>query len=366
MMGHPTEILDPPEDPRCPVAKVTLWHGRELSGRMPVWNEWFSRCGFPSISLHPAWMKVLEKSMGHEPYCLEAERDGQVCGLLPLVLVKSWIFGRHLVGLPYLNTGGVLGADAEAASQLLDRAAQLADQLNVKHLQLRHEEALRHPRLGQTVSTKLHMRLALPASVDELWDSLKAKVRNQIRNAERKGVSVRWGGSELLPAFYEVFSENMRDLGTPVYPVGLFRTIFEQFPGQVEICLADFEGQTIAGAFLLQGPGVSEVPSASSLRKFNSTNANMLMYWHQLKRAVELGKDVFDFGRSTEDSATYRFKKQWGAEPSASAWQYYVRQGSVGDLRLESGKFDLAVEAWKKLPLAVSRWVGPCIVRGIP
>ena len=43
------------------------------------------------------------------------------------------------------------------------------------------------------------------------------------------------------------------------------------------------------------------------------TNANMLMYWHLLQRTIQRGNRTFDFGRSSESSGTYRFKRQWGA-----------------------------------------------------
>ena len=122
----------------------------------------------------------------------------------------------------------------------------------------------------------------------------------------------------------------------------------------------------MSAALLTHGDGITEVPSASSLREFNSTNANMLMYWHLLKRAVERGQREFDFGRSTLDSNTYRFKKQWGAEPHPCVWQYYVRRGSIGEMRPDNSRFGLAIKVWQRLPLAIANIFGPMIVRGIP
>jgi hypothetical protein len=117
---------------------------------------------------------------------------------------------------------------------------------------------------------------------------------------------------------------------------------------------------------LLHGSGITEVPSASSLREFNATCANMLLYWHLLVRAVERGQRVFDFGRSTLESNTYRFKKQWGAEPHPAIWQYYVRAGSAGDLRPENPKYERWIRIWQRLPVRLTKWIGPRIARGIP
>ena len=158
----------------------------------------------------------------------------------------------------------------------------------------------------------------------------------------------------------------MRDLGTPVYGQGLFRAILQQFPDRAEFCVVRSGSQPVAAALLLHGWGVTEVPSASSLRAFNSTNANMLMYWHLLRRAIERKQTIFDFGRSSEESNTYRFKRQWGALPERAEWQYYVRSGSAGDMRPDNPRYQRLIRIWQRLPVALTRLLGPAIVRGIP
>jgi FemAB-related protein (PEP-CTERM system-associated) len=193
------------------------------------------------------------------------------------------------------------------------------------------------------------------------------KVRNQVRKAENAGLETVFGGRELLSEFYAVFSHNMRDLGTPVYGRGLFRSILEQFPEEAELCIARTpSGKPVAAALLLHGPDVSEVPSASSLRQYNATCANMLLYWKLLERAVLRGQAVFDFGRSTRDGSTYRFKKQWGAVAEPATWQFYQRKGSATDLRPDNPSYQRLIRIWQRLPVLVTRWLGPPIVRGIP
>src|SRR5262249_40054882 len=158
---------------------------------------------------------------------------------------------------------------------------------------------IEHPALTARLSSKVHMRLALPLTAEQLWKQISAKVRNQVRKGQKSGLSVVWGSDELLPEFYAVFSHNMRDLGTPVDGQALLRTVLQQFPGGAELCVVRAEGQAAAAALLLHGKGVTEVPSASALRRYNPTCANMLLYWHLLERSVERRQSVFDFGRST-------------------------------------------------------------------
>jgi FemAB-related protein (PEP-CTERM system-associated) len=318
------------------------------------------------LSRHPAWLQVLARGLRHAPYCFEAVDGERTCGFLALAEVRSLLFGRFLVSLPYLNYGGPIADDEETAKLLINCAVQQADSLGVRYLELRHELATPHPALKHSRTDKVHMRLDLPGECTQLWKDLDAKVRNQVRKGEKHGLTVCWGGQELLPEFYAVFSHNMRDLGTPAYGLGLFTAILEQFPDKAELCVVRAGKEPVAVGLLLHGWGVTEVPSASSLRSHNHTCANMLMYWNLLKRAVDRGQDVFDFGRSSQDSASMRFKKQWGATPAASEWQFYLRRGELGGMQKESPRYQRMIRIWQRLPLSVTRLVGPAIVRGIP
>ncbi|TXT35450.1 MAG: FemAB-related protein PEP-CTERM system-associated [Planctomycetota bacterium] len=292
---------------------------------------------------------------------VESRAGSKLIGVLPLQLVESRLFGRFLVSLPYVNTAGVVAESDSVAMVLVDRAIELADALDVKHLELRHERAVEHPKLVAGVTDKVHMRLPLPTTSEELWDTIKAKVRNQIRKAQKTdGFSVHWGGEELLAEFYDIFCRNMRDLGTPPFSRRLFAEILKTFPNAAELCVIRLHGRPVASGLLIHGPGTTQVPSASSLREFNSTNANMLLYWNLLTRSIERGQREFDFGR------TYKFKAQWGAIEHPAVWQHYVRRGQASDMRPTSGKFQKAIQIWQRLPVWLTKLIGPSIVRGIP
>jgi serine/alanine adding enzyme len=331
------------------------------------WNSYLTKWGYDGFHLRSEWAEVFSSAFRHRPYFLWIQTDDRITGVLPLMHISGPIFGSFLVSQPYLNTGGVLADTPEVAAQLIERAVQLADSLNVKHLELRHETRTEHPRLNSTNTEKVHMRMELPATADALWTGLKSKLRSQVKKPlNDTSLSVTFGHLGQLNAFYDVFCRNMRDLGTPPFSKNLFREMLVQFGDSAEICSVLLNGQPVASGLLLHGPEVTLIPSASSLREFNHTACNMLMYWHALKRSVERGQKAFDFGRSSHDSGTYKFKQQWGAEEYPAVWQYCLRQGNIGDVRPSSGKFDKVIDVWQKLPVWLTKLIGPEIVRGIP
>ncbi|MDE0867162.1 MAG: FemAB family PEP-CTERM system-associated protein [Rubripirellula sp.] len=322
---------------------------------------------FPLLAAHRAeWLESLKAGYRHRSFLIRTSHQGTTLGELPLMLVSGPIFGKFLCSLPYINTGGAWATNDRVAHALVDQACTLADQTDAKYLELRHEVPLQHPLLNFERTDKVHMRLELPASDAELDKSFKSKLRSQVRKSGTHNHEIRWGGRELLAAFYSVFATNMRDLGTPVFSVRLFESILDVFQSDAEICVLENGGQPVAGALLVHGIKTTEIPSASTLRSWNHTGANMWMYRHLLQRAIERGSETFDFGRSSVGSGTYKFKAQWGAKPHPAVWQYYVRKGSVEDMRPDSAKNQRLIKTWQKLPVWLTRLIGPSIVRGIP
>jgi FemAB-related protein (PEP-CTERM system-associated) len=291
---------------------------------------------------------------------------GRLAGLLPLSFIRGPLFGRFLVSLPFVSCCGVLARDTLLVEPLVERAVRLADELRVKHLELRAAEPLAHAALSPSLADKVLMRRPLPPTVEALWKDLDSKVRNQVRKGEKQEFQVQWGRTEVLEDFYRVFSRNMRDLGTPVFGRRFFSALTQHFVGEAEFCVVRLNSQPVSAALLIHGRAITKVPCASALRQFNATNANMFMYWQLLKRAVERGAETFDFGRSTVGSGTEKFKAQWGAQATPAVWQCYFRLKKRADLRKESPVFAALSRAWRLLPVRVAEWVGPSIVGSIP
>lgn len=316
---------------------------------------------------HPyAWRKVFERVYGHRCFYLAAKADdGRVVGVLPLVQLKSRLFGNFLVSVPNFSYAGILAKSDEARQALADAAWSTAEENGARHVELRHRS--RKDLDLPYRDDKVAMLLKLPASSDELWQGFPSKLRAQIRRPKKEGAVCEHGGIELLDDFYFVFSRNMRDLGTPVFPKALFREMCISFSETARIFVVRLDGQPCAAGFTYGFRDGLEIPSASSLREYNRVSVNMLLYWTVLQYAIESGYKVFDFGRSTVDTGTYRFKKQWGAQPQQLYWHYCLQdEAEIPHLSPQNPKFELATRIWRKLPVAVANLLGPRIVRNLP
>lgn len=331
------------------------------------WNNYVMRSSISTCYHLTGWKDVIETSFRHKTYYLLAEdRANEIKGVLPLVHLKSILFGNFMVSLPYFNYGGICADNEEVFSQLLNEAADIAAEKNAGHIEFRHTQQASK---GLPVKTaKVCMNLALPDNPDELWKSFSSKLRSQIRKPSKEGLYTKIGNVEELDGFYDVFAANMRDLGTPVYSKEFFRTILRVFPGSSWICTVYAKnGQPAASGFLVGFKERLEIPWASSLRSFNHLSPNMLLYWNALKFACEMGYGSFDFGRSTPGEGTYRFKEQWGAKPVQLYWHYWLRNGSPApELNPKNPKYQIAIKIWQRLPVGLTRLIGPAIVKNLP
>jgi FemAB-related protein (PEP-CTERM system-associated) len=333
-------------------------------GEEEAWNRFVDERTGSLLGHRAAWRDVLAESLGHEPCYLVAEEAGAICGVLPLVRVAGIIGGRALVSLPWLDAAGPLAADEETEVALVRRAVEMGRETRCSYVEIRTLKELPEPRPVRASKVILVLPLDEP---ERMWKAFDAKVRNQIRKAEREGLVGEIAGEEGIAPFYRVFSRNMRDIGVPVWGEGFFRSILRRFEGRARIVLVRRDGHAVGGALLLHHGVTAAVPSASSLRSDFALCPNHLLYWTALREARALGASVFDFGRSTPGSGTFRFKAQWGAEARACFWHYaLLRIRDVPEKSTGSPRLRWAVEAWKRLPVPIANRIGPMIVRRIP
>lgn len=313
-----------------------------------------------------AWGKIVHRVFGHQTlYVMSLNANGCVNGVLPLVLLSSGLFGKFFISLPFVNYGGLIADGPEVQEALFGVALQKAKEFGASHIELRHtgDSELTWPKKDHKVS----MRLELPARFEDLMKAFPPKLRSQIRRGEKEGMTVRVGGLELLDDFYHVFSRNMRDLGTPVYRKDFFKEIMSMFPKDACLCCVYLQDQVLAAGFLYGFRQTVEIPWAASDRRYARMAPNMMLYGSVLRYACERGYQVFDFGRSSKGSGTYRFKEQWGARPVQLHWYYWLKGGDrLPEINPQNPKYRLAIETWKRLPLPLANWLGPRVSKYLP
>jgi serine/alanine adding enzyme len=358
--------------PRSPIASrsapLTLRVER-YAGPPGQWDDFVrAQAGWTHFHLH-GWRSVMQGAMGHDtPYLVALDRPSdKIEGVLPLVRVKSALFGHFLVSVPFLNYGGPLGSPA-AIAELAAHAAALSTDDGAKVLELRSRYDLGAIPDFAVSHRKITVLLDSSGGSDALWKRLSSKLRSQIRRPQKEGVTVRIGADQVRP-FYKVFAHHMRDLGTPVMPRRFFEAVAREFTEDALFAVAYHDDNPIAcGAGFTWGAADNrefEITWASALRAYNRMSPNMLVYWELMKHVADHGITTFNFGRCTPGGNTHKFKTQWGTVDQP-LWWYERRAEGAATPSEGHGAAARGPELWKRLPLPIANALGPRIIRFIP
>lgn len=327
------------------------------------------------------WKNVIEKAFGHSHFYLIAEKEtakprlpeeipgtsggSTIGGVFPLFLIKSFLFGKSLVSIPFATYGGILADDRQTAAALLDKAIDLTRSNNLDYMEIRTiENGLPHlPSKDLYYGFKKEL---LPTKEANL-QAIPRKARRMVRLGISQGLEPVVGGRELLSEFYDLLAYNYRSLGTPVFPKHYIARLLDEFADSCFILIIRKDRRPLSGvlSFLFKDEIIPYYSGAyPDSRDFA---ANDFLYWSLMCEAVERGCRVFDFGRSKRETGSFHFKRHWGFEPTLLPYKYYLHQlKTLPDLSPANPKYRQRIELWKKLPLWVTKCVGPQIVKYIP
>ena len=308
------------------------------------------------------WKTVLEDSLGHRSHYLYAEEEGNIVGVLPLGHIASRLFANALISTPFCVYGGVLANDDGVRERLARAAREKAEALKVDYLEWRLRRPSGKPR--PTKDLYVTFRKAIDPDPEANLKAVPRKQRAMIRKGMRADLtSVIDADVERL---YDVYAESVRNLGTPVFPKAYFRALKAVFGERCEILLVEHQGRPVAGVMSFYFRDEVLPYYGGGTAEARRLYANDFMYWEVMRRAVEKGVRVFDYGRSKKGTGSYRFKKHWGFEPEPLYYEYdLVRAKEMPDINPLNPKYQLFIRLWQKLPLPVSKWIGPWLARDL-
>lgn len=325
-----------------------------------AWDAFVHGAEDSTVAHRWAWLDVVARAYGHPVLPFAATRGGELVGVLPLVLVRNRLLGRHLVSMPYLDSGGVCVRGDGAAADALVSVARDAAREHRAELELR-QYALRPFDLVPSTH-KVTMTLDISDGEAAVWSRIKSNRRGQVRKAERHGLAAALAGAEGVPAFCRVLATNMRDLGSPMHRTAFFAEAVRAFGDDARLVLVRDGGSVVGAGLVFVHNDVATLPYSSSLRSSFSRGSNQLLYWAAIRYAVSRGCRVFDFGRSTPGSGTYEAKREWGASSRQLYWYHErpVRQESF------ERRQQLVASVWRRLPLPVATACGHLIRGSLP
>jgi FemAB-related protein (PEP-CTERM system-associated) len=332
-----------------------------------AWEDFVHACPSATVFHRLPWREVIVGACGGEPIYLLAEDEAGAAGVLPLFVLRTGLFGTMAVSLPFLNYGGVAARDEATALALLAAGREAGERRGCAYVEYRHRFAAPESAALPTNDFKETGVLDLAGGLDFVWKSrLHQNARNKVRKAEKNEVKIE-RGADRLDDFYGVFAANQRDHGTPVLPKRFFAELLARFGVDASVYAAYRASRVIAAKVTVDFRDTRHFIWSASLREANQFAPVSLMNWTAIQDAAAAGLTKIDFGRSTRDSSSQAFKKQWGVSAEPLLWQYHLlTRAEMPGLNTGNPKFQFAIRLWRRLPLWLTRVLGPPLARRLP
>lgn len=306
----------------------------------------------------PQWSRAVAAGTGNRAHYLVAEQSGALVGVLPLTEIRSRLFGTSLVSAGFAVDGGILAHGSDTAAALTDAAVALAEARDCPTIELRGGPL--PPFWRQSGGVYADFVRDLPDREDAILKSIPRRQRAEVRKGVANGITVAAGRD--LAAHYRTYAISVRNLGTPVFPRGLFRAMLHEFGEDADILVASQCDRPLSAVLSLYLNGTVYPYWGGGTPEARTTRASELLYFMLMKHAAERGCRRFDYGRSKVGTGPYAFKKHWGFEPTPLV---YATWGKARETNPLNPKYALKVAAWKKLPLWAADRLGPLISRGL-
>lgn len=324
------------------------------------WNK-FVREHPDGTAYHLAeWREVLHRAFDHRTHYLLVERRGAIRGILPLAETKSLLFGHALVSTPFCMYGGILAIDDDAHAVLERAACDLARRLQVDYIEMRDRKR-RHP---QWPYKDLYVTFRKEIS-DDAEKNMLAIPRKQ-RAMVRKGIKMglRAEVDEHVDRHYNMYSESLRNLGTPVFSKRFVEALKESFGDACDIVTIFNGDRPVASVLNLYFRDEVLAYCGGGTQEARAVAGNDFMYWEVMERARQRGCRIFDYGRSKRGSGAFDFKTYWGFEPEPLYYEYYlVNRKDVPNLSPANPKYRGVIDLWRRLPLRLTQLLGPVLAK---
>ncbi len=337
----------------------------DISEDCAEWDDYVLKHSAATVYHMSAWGRAVSASMGHDCYYIYVEDNGEICGLVPLIHIKSRLFGNSLISVAFATNGGPIFANPAALSLLDEECRRLSTALNVDFLECRNMAAIHDdwPTKNETYST---FRKDLSPDNEENMKAIPRKQRAMVRKGIKFGLKAV---IDLLPdRLFSMYSESVRNLGSPVFPKKLFYCLKQEFGDNCEILTVETpEGQPVSSVMTFYFRDEVVPYYGGGTKEARALAANDFMYWSLMAHAVSQKKcRIFDFGRSKNGTGAFSFKKNWGFEPRALHYEFILKEGGeLPDINPLNPKYQLMIKTWKKLPLPIANIVGPLISRSL-
>jgi len=343
-----------------------------------LWNEFVMRDPHSSVYHLWEWGDILCKTYKYKRHYLGVKKGEDISGVFPCLFVRSLIFGKRLISLPFVEYAGpLLKNDMEHSmakpvlAQFLDYVDKLSKKLKTDYVEIRQPPESVSSVLSSMgfkgLQRHVTFRIDLSKKESELLRDMDKKCRNSLRKAMKSGMKIQEVELDSLGQYYDLYLDAQKRLGSPPHSFGFFRNVYDAFgsAGLLRMTLAIYDDKPIGGVMVFCFKDKLYWFGNVTDKKYASLNPTNLLLWHTIQQGMETNFKVFDLGQTrTEDRGVYHFKSAWGGRET-NLEDFVLSSKNVELPNPSERKYVFLSRMWSMMPKALARRIGPKLIGGI-
>ena len=336
------------------------------NNKLQLWDGFIDSHPQGTIFHRSEWKEIVERTFGYKSYYFLAEENGEIKGALPLFHAKGWLAGNSLISTPFAVYGGALARDASTHASLVDEAKKLSQKLGARYVELRYQTKSPLTKLVTKESLYATFIKSMPAAINDIYEELPKEARRMVRKGRKNGLEIKFENDK-LDQFYDIYARSVQKFGTPVFSKKLFKNCMQVFKENANILFVYKEDRAIAAVLSFYYKDAVLPYYSGMLSEAKNLAPHNLMYLTLMEHARERGYSIFDFGRSKLGTGAAKFKENMGFDASPLPYQYYLQNGEeLPNKNQTNPQYTMALNIWKRMPLGLTKVIGPHVVRLFP
>ena len=332
----------------------------------PDWDERLEPFAGRSSFYSRAWAMVLHEAYGYQPHYFGFRKEGILCGIIPMMEVRSALTGVRGVSLPFSDfCPPLLDPDIDpdfVLSVLFDHGKKQG----WKEVEFRGGDL--PVRIVEPSGWYYRHRLTIPESDEAFSAQLKHSTRSNIRKALSSGLEVvRGHSSELMEEFVRMNVVTRKRHGLPPQPGSFFRKVHEHIiaKNQGSIFVVRNGEENLSALLCFECGDTAFLKYAATRGTSLHLRPNNILIWEIVRRYREEGLKVLDFGRTDPNNdGLRRFKRGWGLEESVISY-FRCEPERRRSISRHIYSSDILSRVFRVLPTPVLRFVGRMLYRHI-
>jgi GNAT acetyltransferase-like protein len=294
------------------------------------WDELITPYDTAGVFHRNAWLEFLTVTRGVDFRRWAIREGGQTRGYLCGAIQRKGPFaalGSPLTGWQTPYMGPVVNRDIDFGG-VLDALDLLAREENLAVVELANPELPEHVMRAAGYDDKAAWTLLVPLTPGEpaaMWNGLHSKCRNQVRKAQKSGLTIDETESpDIVDEYYDQYTAAMHNRGVPVqYPRNHAHKLFSCL-AKADLLFAlrarDAAGCVLATGLFPHDQHAAYYWAGASWPDARELCPNDLLQWHLMCLAANHGLTRYDL------LGTGHFKSKFGGTPAPwTRWRRFRR-----------------------------------------